>query len=67
MKENKVTELLPEYYRNLEFKLKDGTRIKGYYQPEFDLGDGGPWFSEDPNEFVCRLFSLDEVVSWHYI
>lgn len=66
MKENNVTDLLPEYYRNLEFKLKNGTIITGYFEPEFELGDGGPWFSET-NKNICRLYGLDEVISWHYI
>ena len=63
---------LPEYYKTLIFRDKNGKEHKGYLEPPFENGDDDCFFFEEDSDDISQglggiFYHPNDVEKWRYI
>ena len=63
---------LPEYYKTVIFRDKNGREHKGYLEPPFENGDDDCFFFEEDSDDISQglggiFYHPNDVEKWRYI
>lgn len=63
---------LPEYYKTVIFRDKNGKKHKGYLEPPFGNGDDDCYFFEEDSDDINQglggiFYHPDDIESWEYV